>query len=252
MKTTPNKKVQENSDSLKTLSKDVSEKLIKQIINGVYPAGSKLPTEREMAKTFQVTRNIVREALKRVETLRLIKIRQGSGAVVQDYKVTGGIELVDLLILKSDGKVDKTFLRSVMEFHVSVVVYTIKLATQRITKNEIQELRRLVKERTSDINNSEQRYKVSLQISKLVVKASRNMYIQLVFNSLIRNNITFEHIFGLPLPDNANVQKYFEQIMDAMERKDHDLAAMITSRAHEDNYAYIMKTMEAALLKRKD
>jgi len=252
MKTTSNKKIQGNSNSLKTLSKEVSEKLIKQILNGVYPAGSKLPTEREMAKTLQVTRSIVREALKRVETLRLINIRQGSGAVVQNYKKTGGIELVDLLVMKSDGKVDKTFLRSIMEFHLFVVVYTVKLATQRITKNEFQELRRLVKERTGYVNNPEQRNKVSLQIAELVVKASRNMFIQLIFNSLIRDNVTFEHIFGIPLPDNANVQKYFEQILDAMERKDHELAGMITSRAHLDNDAYMMKTMETALLKRKD
>jgi len=120
MKTTPNKKVQENSDSLKTLSKDVSEKLIKQIINGVYPAGSKLPTEREMAKKFQVTRSIVREALKRVETLRLINIRQGSGAEVQDFTATGGLELVDLFLTKDDGSVDKAFLKDVFEFHDSL------------------------------------------------------------------------------------------------------------------------------------
>ena len=211
-----------------------------------------MPTEREMAKTFQVTRSIVREALKRIETLRLIKIRQGSGALVQDYKITGGIELVDLLLFKSDGRVDKTFLQGILEFHVFTVVYTIKLATQRMTKNELQELRRLVTERTDHINNPEHRNRISLQIAKLVVKTCRNMYIQLLFNSLIRYNVTFEHIFGLPLPDNANVQKYFEQILDAMERKDHELAGMIAFRAHEDNNAYMMKTMEIALLKRND
>jgi hypothetical protein len=38
------KKNRGNSAGLKTLSKEVSEKLVKRIINGTYPAGSKLPT----------------------------------------------------------------------------------------------------------------------------------------------------------------------------------------------------------------
>jgi len=252
MKQSSGKKKKENVTSPQTLSQEISKKITKQILDGVYSPGSKLPTEREMAETFGVARHIVREALKRVETLRLIKIRQGSGALVQDYKATGGVELVDLFVTKEDGSVDKNFLRNIMEFHLVVVVFTIKIATQRITKNELQELRRLVKERAIHRNNPEQRNKASFQISELLVKSTRNMFMQLIFNSLIRNNTTFEQIFGIPLPDNDNVQRYFEQILDAMERKDHELAGLLMSRAYEDNDAYTMRTMRNVALANLD
>jgi GntR family transcriptional regulator, transcriptional repressor for pyruvate dehydrogenase complex len=240
------------SGNLKTLSKEVSEKLIKQILNGTYPAGSKLPTEREMAEQFHVARHIVREALKRVETLRLVRIRQGSGAVVQDFSATGGIELVDLLIVKADGGIDINFLKNILEFHTFTCIHTIKLATQRITKKELQELKRLVKDRADNLHNFEKRYELTMQISDLIVKASRNMYIQLLFNSLIRSTVTFEQIFGIPLPDNTNVQIYFERVVEAIESKDQELAGLIAARGFADNHDYIIKTMEETLLERTD
>ncbi|MGO9146451.1 MAG: FadR/GntR family transcriptional regulator [Desulfomonilia bacterium] len=239
-----------NTTSLKTLSKEVSEQLTKQILNGTYPAGSKLPTEREMAEQFHVARYIVREALKRVETLRLIKIRQGSGAIVQDYLLTGGIELVDLLVMKDDGRINKIFLKNILEFHTFTCVYTIKLAAQRITKKELQELKKLVKDRADNLRNFEKRYELSMQISDLIVKASRNMYIQLLYNSLIRSTVTFEQVFGIPLPDNINVQRYIERVVEALESSDQELAGLIATRSFSDNNDYFVKMMENTLIGR--
>ena len=62
----------------------------------------------------------------------------------------------------------------------------------------------------------------------------------------------FEQIFGIQLPDNANVQRYFEQILDAMERKDSELAGLLMSRAYEGNDVYMMQTMKKAALERID
>ncbi|MGO9146452.1 MAG: FadR/GntR family transcriptional regulator, partial [Desulfomonilia bacterium] len=211
-------KLTDDSSSLKTLSKQIADKLIKQILNGTYPAGSKLPTERMLAETFGVARLIIREALKRVETLRLIQIRQGSGAVVQDYLTEGGIDLVDMLLVKDDGKIDKNFLNNLIEFHEFICLYTVKIATQRITIKELQELRRLLKYRAENERNIEKRSQITLQMSELVVKASRNIYIQLLFNSLVRRTVAFEQIMGLPLPpNNTNVQMYMERVVEAME-----------------------------------
>lgn len=62
----------------------------------------------------------------------------------------------------------------------------------------------------------------------------------------------FEQIFGIQLPYNANVQRYFEQILDAMERKDSELAGLLMSRAYEGNDVYMMQTMKKAALGRID
>lgn len=66
--------------------------LLKRIIRGELPVGAKLATERTMAAEFQVNRATVREALRYLENLELITIRQGDGAYVQSFLESGNLE----------------------------------------------------------------------------------------------------------------------------------------------------------------
>jgi GntR family transcriptional regulator, transcriptional repressor for pyruvate dehydrogenase complex len=59
--------------------------LLKRIIRGELPVGGKLATERAMAAEFQVNRATVREALRYLEHLDLVAIRQGDGAYVKNF-----------------------------------------------------------------------------------------------------------------------------------------------------------------------
>lgn len=66
--------------------------LLKRIIRGEIPVGSKLSTERALAAEFQVNRATVREALRYLENLELITIRQGDGAYVKNFLESGNLE----------------------------------------------------------------------------------------------------------------------------------------------------------------
>lgn len=52
------------------------------ILRGVFPVGSQLPTEEELASRFSVSRHTVREALRQLRTDGLVASRQGSGTTV--------------------------------------------------------------------------------------------------------------------------------------------------------------------------
>lgn len=53
-----------------------------EIINGVYPVGSRLPTEGELTARFGVSRHTVREALRELRDANLVSSRQGAGTIV--------------------------------------------------------------------------------------------------------------------------------------------------------------------------
>ena len=53
-----------------------------EIVSGVYPIGSQLPTEEELCARFAVSRYTVREALRRLREDRLVASRQGAGTTV--------------------------------------------------------------------------------------------------------------------------------------------------------------------------
>src|SRR5690242_13483965 len=56
--------------------------LKEEIVSGVYPIGSQLPTEEELCERFSVSRYTVREALRRLREDGLVSSRQGAGTTV--------------------------------------------------------------------------------------------------------------------------------------------------------------------------
>ena len=61
---------------------DIARRLASDIEAGRYRAGQRLPPERELAQTLDVSRTTVREALLALEIMRLIDIRVGAGVFV--------------------------------------------------------------------------------------------------------------------------------------------------------------------------
>ena len=60
----------------------VARTLRKEIVDGVYPVGSQLPTEHELCERFSVSRYTVREALRRLRDDNLVASRPRTGTLV--------------------------------------------------------------------------------------------------------------------------------------------------------------------------
>jgi GntR family transcriptional regulator len=60
----------------------VAHALRKEIVDGVYPVGSQLPTEHELSERFSVSRYTVREALRRLREDNLVSSRPRAGTLV--------------------------------------------------------------------------------------------------------------------------------------------------------------------------
>ncbi|MCM3716532.1 PLP-dependent aminotransferase family protein [Alkalihalobacillus oceani] len=67
------------------LYKQISNFFEARILNGELPPGSKLPSERNLAKSFQVNRSTVNSALEELKAMGLIETLVGAGTVVSDH-----------------------------------------------------------------------------------------------------------------------------------------------------------------------
>ncbi|MCX5741470.1 MAG: GntR family transcriptional regulator [Proteobacteria bacterium] len=64
----------------------IFEKLLADIVGGGYPAGARLPAERELSRQLGASRPTLREALRRLGEWNLVEPRRGSGIVVRPYR----------------------------------------------------------------------------------------------------------------------------------------------------------------------
>jgi DNA-binding FadR family transcriptional regulator len=68
----------------------IAQTLASGIAKGEYKIGQRLPSERELAQAFSVSRPTVREAIIALELDRLVEVRLGSGVYVTNKEPPGG------------------------------------------------------------------------------------------------------------------------------------------------------------------
>jgi DNA-binding FadR family transcriptional regulator len=76
------------------LSDTIAKTLERLIVDGVFAAGDRLPSERDLSASLDVSRPSLREALHKLETRGLLETRHGGGTYVRD---TLGMRLTDPL-----------------------------------------------------------------------------------------------------------------------------------------------------------
>jgi GntR family transcriptional regulator, uxu operon transcriptional repressor len=72
------------------LYRQIADQLAQLIASGEFPAGSRLPAERELAASLGVSRTSVREAIISLEMSGLVEVRVGTGIFVTSRPETGG------------------------------------------------------------------------------------------------------------------------------------------------------------------
>lgn len=89
----------------------VARALRKEIVEGVYPVGSQLPTEHELCERFSVSRYTVREALRRLRDDNLVSSRPRAGTMVvprvsANSYAQDNMSINDLLAFASGAELD--------------------------------------------------------------------------------------------------------------------------------------------------
>ena len=111
----------------------IADLLMEQITSGALAEGQILPTETELAKSFGVSRNVMREAIARLRFEGILDSRQGRGAMVLPlserltFRIGSGLG-------SSDSLADLFELRGLLEIEIA------GLAAQRRGPDDLSEL----------------------------------------------------------------------------------------------------------------
>ncbi|MDZ5619331.1 FadR/GntR family transcriptional regulator [Nocardioides bizhenqiangii] len=114
----------------RSVSDQVFDQVLGEVMDGGLAAGEQLPSERQLAEVLGVSRPAVREALQRMAQARLVEVRHGGGATVRDFRKHGGLDLLPHLLV-TDGVIDPSVARSVVEVRTSVGPGIAALAAER-------------------------------------------------------------------------------------------------------------------------
>lgn len=119
-----------------SLRSQVYVQLKSMLMEGVWKAGEKLPSENELCETLGVSRVTVRAAIQQLEILGLIETRHGGGNFVMDFSSIGAMNAFHRLIQVGENQ----DIITVLEYRKIVEKGTIGLVVHKITPKDIEYL----------------------------------------------------------------------------------------------------------------
>ncbi len=207
------------------VAEEIVEQLRTLILTGQYAPGSKLPPERELSKRLGVNRASLREALKKLEHLGLVRIRQGDGTRVQDFMETGGIELVQhLLPLAGNGKPE--LIRDMLEFRRIFGREVARYAAVRATPESIARLEALA-DKADKTSSMADLFELDFEFYVAMTQAAGNAVMGLLINTVRDGVRSYMPVLSNLAPSAEIVRKVHRDLIAAIKAKDHDKAMRI-------------------------
>jgi GntR family transcriptional regulator, transcriptional repressor for pyruvate dehydrogenase complex len=209
---------------------EIVEQLRSLILTGEYTPGSKLPPERELAKQLGVNRASLREALKKLEHLGLVRIRQGDGTRIENFMETAGIELIAHLIPIAAGA-NPDIIRDVLEFRQIFGCEVARLAAERAGAEELERMREIAEKAKASELGADELLQLDFDFYVVLAQAARNRVMALLINT-VRNAV---HSYApLMVHLNGPAEEVLEQhraLIAAIEARD-PVAAAAAAEAH--------------------
>lgn len=169
----------------------IERKMIKQIIAGEYANGTVLPSERDLAKLFQVGRPTIREVLQRLESGGWITSRTGMPAIVNNYWEEGNLTTL-VSMIEQEECISEEFIYYLLELRIALTPVYIKEAVNYQQAKVIALLANL--EQVEDTSHDYASFDWHLQ--KELAGLSPNPIYRLILNSLDRIYLRMaEHYF---------------------------------------------------------
>lgn len=196
--------------------------------------GDKLPAERKLSEHLQVSRNMVREAIRKLEFFGLLKTLPQSGTIISSL----GVAAMDGMITDAL-KLEQPDFRALVESRIILESNAVGLAAlRRSTRHlaRIEEALDAYAEKASQgLNAVEEDLEFHLRIAEASGNTVINTLMLIVTPEIIRN---FEKYHVCDKKQTVQGIKEHQNIYDAIVQKDMDLARIQLKRHFSNLYQY--------------
>lgn len=239
----------EIGNSLTPISREsLKDRIVRQIKNMMFSnkiqVGQRLPSERDLATRFEVSRVVVREALKSLEQSGLVEIRTGAAGgafVVSDLHIPFFYAVYDLM---NAGQLSGNHF---WEFGEIIECAGARLAAKNATREDTELLSSLNRKLISDKNSPCGLVQTNAEFHLAVAQVSGNPLIRLTVHSLFKMHDILSAGTEFPSRLGKGIFERHERIIKAIIAKDEGLAEQsmaADAKKHERFMAVNVKNRE--------
>ena len=172
--------IKENPIKKINISESVLKRIVELIRNGDLKPGDKLPSIQLFSEKLQVGASSVREALKQLQIMGIIEIKQGEGTFVKER--VGIDSLSNYLGYLLDLK--KQDILHLMEARKIIERGAVALAAERASEDDINRLGNIIQRMREIIDEPTEFAEENVEFHLAIVEASKNPILSIIFNSV--------------------------------------------------------------------
>jgi GntR family transcriptional repressor for pyruvate dehydrogenase complex len=212
------------SVSKQSIPDSVSKQIQQLIAKRKLKAGDKLPSQRDLAEQLGVGRPAIREALKRLEAMGIVKVQHGKSSTIEKVDLStimGNVS--NLLELAPIDVLQLLEAKEIIEFKCS------ELASQRATEKDLIEMKGYLEEMEKNKKNPKVHAEADYLFHFTIVKAADNPFIieiMKVLGKMIEKAIE-ETAIEDDLVGRERAMRYHRSLYRAIRQKDEKKAAEV-------------------------
>lgn len=207
----------------------VFESIRRDIFNGRYEVGSRLPSERELAERFDASRNTIRDALSRLDHMKLVKRMPQSGTYVTDYRKEAALSLL-IYYIENSLDLNEEALASFMDFRLVCERFAVRRAVHHMGPADIRYLTSLLDEKLENPSDGHVLATCDYNFHEYLFQLADSLAMQLIFNTLkpvFINYLTYYYNLG---DDHKGILDYQRNLVSALEKRDEELSGYMMEK----------------------
>ena len=207
-----------------SLSAQVAAELGRRVVGRVYAAGSTLPPEATLLQEFDVSRSVLRDAIKALESKGLLEARQRRGTCVTPRD---GWNMLDAEVLGwiAQSNADPDFLIRLTEVRLIVEPGACALAAQARNEDGLKGIEAAWKRMVDNVDDADRFVAADRDFHFAVLRAAGNEYLAAIGTAISAAlTVSLHRTNPTPKSNRASLPSH-ERILVALRNRDGEAAA---------------------------
>lgn len=228
------------------LYEQIADLLQEKIIDEHIKENQKLPSEQTLAEQFEVSRNVIREALKVLKERGLIDLKNGIGSYVTKPEASNLSNIISCMVAMED--ID---FKDIYDIRIILETASIEIAATKVTKEQLKYMKQLLDKLNDRSITVKERRECDFKFHIAIAEATGNTLL-VIFIQTMRNLFIDMIEKGIFIEGGiADASLRHQRIYDALVQKDPRLAKNMMYEhlaASRDNVDYFYKDLEKTKL----
>lgn len=172
-----------------TLASDIANKIVKYIEEAGLQPGDRIPGEIALASQFGVGRSTVREAVKQLVALNVLKILPAKGTFVSD-----NMGLIDDPLGLGFMQDNEQMVNDLIDLRLMLECYAARKAALNANEDQIAGMKKILNEIDASSSNNDRCLSLDIDFHKLLAESSGNSVMPILSPIIHSNMFHFLHV----------------------------------------------------------